>query len=156
MGREIRRVPKDWEHPRNDKGNYKPVYDRDYETSSDEWVKNCALWAAGNHPDQEDDEYDYPKYFWEWDNGPPDEEYHLPKFNSEPTHYQIYENVSEGTPTSPIFASLDEMKTWLIGEGYSEHAASMFCETGYAPSMVFTVGRGVSGIGIHSLDHLGN
>lgn len=154
MGREIRRVPKGWEHPRNARGHYMAMYDEDYETASKEWKRNNAMWEAKIHPDQKDDGYDYPEHFKDWDGDAPDPEYYRPRFDGPQTHYQIYENVSEGSPTSPVFETLDEMKTFLIGEGYSGHAASMFCETGYAPSMIFTVGRGVSGIGIHSLDHL--
>jgi hypothetical protein len=46
------------------------------------------------------------------------------------------------------------MKEWLISEGYSEFASQQFIELGYAFSMVYTPGKGISGVGIHSLDHL--
>lgn len=153
MGREIRRVPSNWIHPKRN-GHFIALYDEDHETAFSEWTKNNALWEAGKHPDQKDDGYDYPEHFRDWDGGSPNPKYYRQKFESEPTHHQIYETVSEGTPTSPVFESLDEMKAWLIDEGFSEHAASMFVKDGWAPSMVFSPGRGVSGIGIHSLDHM--
>lgn len=157
MGREIRRVPSDWEHPKRG-GNFIALYDDDYEAALAEWTEEKAQFDSDENAEERErifKEYGDETYE-EWNGGPPDKEYHRPKFQSEPTHYQVYENVSEGTPTSPVFASLDDMKTWLIGEGFSEHAASMFVKSGYAPSMVFTAGRGVSGIGIHSLDHFAN
>jgi hypothetical protein len=52
------------------------------------------------------------------------------------THFQIYENVSEGTPVSPIFSSLQAIKTWLVTQGYSEGAAKQFIESGHAPMLV--------------------
>ncbi len=148
MGREIRRVPPDWEHPRDEQGYYLPMHDRIFDDAFEEWVKEYRLWREGKHPDQRD----YP--YWEWAGRPPDPDYHRPAFDQEPAHYQIYQTASEGTPTSPVFASLDDMKRWLIAEGFSEYAATSFVESGWAPSMVFSPDSGVSGIGIHSLDAL--
>lgn len=31
MGREIRRVPKNWKHPRLEDGRYQPMFDQNYE-----------------------------------------------------------------------------------------------------------------------------
>jgi hypothetical protein len=148
MGREIRRVPEGWEHPKDDKGHYKPMYDETFDEAFEEWSKGYYLWKEGKHPDQKD----YP--YQEWAGSPPDPEYYRPVFQKEATHYEIYETVSEGTPVSPVFSSLKEMEKWLISEGFSEFASKEFCNTGYAPSMVFTPGKGVSGIGIHALDDM--
>ena len=149
MGREIRRVPPNWEHPRDRSGKYKPLYDEEYDTAAEEWFDAFLKWENGEDPNRE--KYKT-HYYWDWASGPPNKKYYRPAFIDEPTHYQIYETVSEGTPTSPIFATLNEMKDWLIREGYSETAAATFAEYGYAPSMVVSPTRGVSGIGIHSLD----
>ena len=151
MGREIRRVPPGWEHPKSARG-YIPLYDEDYETAATEWTKDNQLWQKGEHPDQIGHN-DRPARFKDWGGDSPDSLYYRAKWTEKPTYYQIYETVSEGTPTSPVFANLDEMKVWLLEEGFSEFAASEFCKTGYAPSMVFTPGLGVSRTGIHSLDH---
>ena len=151
MGREIRRVPPNWEHPRDEKGQYRPVFDQTYEEAAQQWANDFLAWENGDNPDRAT-ATPSARYFWEWAGGPPDEEYYRPAFIDEPTHYQIYETVSEGTPTSPVFATLDEMKDWLMREGYSEIAAAKFVEYGYAPSMIVSPTRGVSGIGIHSLD----
>jgi len=149
MGREIRRVPKGWEHPRDNDGHFLPMHDKDYESACQEWAKEFLEWEAGTHPDRKDSSCEY---YWEWAGWPPSEEYYRPKFESEPTYYQIYETVSEGTPVSPVFESLEEMRLWLLKEGFSEKASAAFVELGHAPSMIFVPGKGVSGIGIHSLD----
>lgn len=50
--------------------------------------------------------------------------------------YQVWETVSEGSPISPVFATSEELVTWLTGEGYSRRAAEAFVEQGWVPSMV--------------------
>ena len=52
------------------------------------------------------------------------------------THFQLYENVSEGTPTSPIFPTQAELFAWLRAEGCPESTISMLQEWGHAPSFV--------------------
>jgi hypothetical protein len=63
------------------------------------------------------------------------------------TAYQIYENVSDGTPVSPVFDSADELISWLITQGVSREAAEAFIAQGHAPSFVVkTSGEVVSGV----------
>jgi len=151
MGREIRRVPAGWEHPKNERG-YIPMLDETHAEALAEWTAGSLQWANGTH-------LDYAKYgkkytFEEWEGEAPGDWYR-PAFDTEPTHYQIYETVSEGTPVSPVFASLAEMEAWLVFNGFSEEAAARFAKNGWAPSFVMQVsesGARVSGIGIASLD----
>lgn len=140
MGREIRRVSPNWEHPKDAKGKYRPLFDSTYRQAIIGHFKELGWYLKR------------PRYLKEWIELWPNDEYHRPHWKTEPTHYQIYETVSEGTPISPVFARLDEMKVWLLGEGYSEKASQKFVESGWAPSMIFVPGKGVSGLGIHSLD----
>ena len=157
MGREIRRVPKGWEHPQNEScphwggisdhgkpGGYqyhkcfKPLYDEDYETAAREWIANFEAFQRGDHPRQEVLQKYY-KYYWEKEI-PPNADYYREAdwTEAEATCYQIYEDVSEGTPVSPVFETLDEMVAWLIQQGYSEKAAKGFADDGWVPSMVYT------------------
>ena len=168
MGREIRRVPKDWEHPQHERCNHwggieshgepgdwwyqkclKPLHDEDYETAAQEWIANFELWQQGKHPHQND----YCKYYWEYDS-PPDEDLCRPAWTeNEAICYQIYETVSEGTPVSPVFESLESLSRWLVDQGYSEKAALSFAKSGWVPSAVFSPATGfVSGIDIAGLD----
>lgn len=84
MGREIRRVPKDWQHPtykdlgkedefRICKSGYKNVADRFhpmfnelFKNAMEEWYKEWKLWENGEHPDQKK-EYHEPMSYVEWD-----------------------------------------------------------------------------------------
>jgi len=158
MGREIRRVPANWKHPKyenfykdmspNDRvyGRYHPMYNEDYNEASQEWMKNLTLWQERKHPEQlSDPERWVGDYFWNWQGNPPEEPYYRSeaygtKFRSEATHYQIYETVSEGTPVSPIFETLGLMTKWLRSEGYSPEAANQFVKDGHAFSIVISDG----------------
>lgn len=53
MGREIRKVVPGWEHPRyteedaprSDRvGDYRPLYDQDYESAANEWLAGLLEW----------------------------------------------------------------------------------------------------------------
>lgn len=145
MGREIRQVPPDWEHPKDDKGNYIPLFDETYIEALREYEKECLAWQ-----DEPQDGYS----FEEWHGARPSPDGYRPEWTEKATYYQIYETVTEGTPVSRVFTSLDEMRTWLVTQGFSVKAAMAFAETGWAPSMVFDPKRGMSGLGIHSLDFL--
>jgi hypothetical protein len=60
--------------------------------------------------------------------------------------WQVWEDVSEGSPISPVFATSDELVAWLIGEGYSAEAAKAFVGHGWAPSMIVASGKVMNGI----------
>jgi hypothetical protein len=52
--------------------------------------------------------------------------------------FQIYQNVSEGTPVSPIFPSGEELCQWMVAQGESQEAAAEFLKVGHAPSLVIS------------------
>lgn len=52
--------------------------------------------------------------------------------------WQVWENVSEGSPVSPVFATSEDLVQWLIKQGHSEQNARVFVEKGYVFSAVFT------------------
>lgn len=139
MGREIRQVPTGWEHPRNESGRYRPLYDETYEDAAAKWVESFIAWENGAHPDRAKTET---RWFWEWEGGPPDEEYYRPAFTATADHFQIYETVSEGTPVSPVFATREELADWLVEQGTSREGSDAFAAGGWAPSGIFVPGRG--------------
>ena len=47
MGREVRRVPPDWNHPRKENGSYQPMYNRSYDVEAAEWNAERAMWLKG-------------------------------------------------------------------------------------------------------------
>ena len=161
MGREVRMVPPNWEHPRTNRygeEGYQPMYDKPYKQAAKEWMDECLLWHKGEHPSQMSEWAADCEYYWEYDGNPPDKEYYLPELTEEPTWYQVYETVSEGTPVSPPFATKEELVDYLVENGDfwdqrrghsgpTREAAEAFVGMGWAPSFVGTVGGGiVSGV----------
>jgi len=55
------------------------------------------------------------------------------------TAFQIHQNVSAGSPVSPVSATLSDMKAWLIDQGQSAEAVVSFVHWGFAPSAVASV-----------------
>lgn len=162
MGREIRRVPANWEHPRKMKyipsreigggkyvedpdGDFTPLLD-DFEGALESfkkdveekgWKEALAYHGGGPNPD------DYVDYE-----------------GREATWYQIYETVSEGTPVTPAFATKEELVEYLVQNGdfwdqkrraegdsfmpcdpWTREAAERFVGNEWAPSMVVDSGR---------------
>jgi hypothetical protein len=136
MGRAIRKVPKGWIHPKDEEGDDIPLYDKDFETAAAAWKAEFYAWEKGEHESQKRNVVDWSDTeYWEYADGVPDRETYRPKWDEEPTCYQIYETVSEGTPVSPVFETEEEMLAWLLQQGYSEHAAREFIRHGSVWSM---------------------
>lgn len=155
MGREIRRVPPNWEHPKEHKwernwrtgqfeetNEYKPMFDKSFEERAKEWLGDMQKWLDGRYYDKPEDN-DYAKTiraYSDYCGKFPDPNYYRPEWTEEEcTAYQIYETVSEGTPTSPVFQTEQEMIDWLVSEGRSLYAATEFVKGSWAPSMVMRV-----------------
>src|SRR5574343_1104935 len=156
MGREIRRVPPNWEHPKITKydyykqcevESYQPMYEDDFDSVFQEWIKNYNLWKEGKHPDQIDHPDRLTMSYWEWESTPPDPNYYWPQWKEEPTWYQVYETVSEGTPVTPPFATKEELINYLVEHGdfwdqhrgqggWSRENAEHFVKNEWAPSML--------------------
>jgi len=144
MGREIRKVPKGWNHPKDTRGRYRPMFIESYELALEKWLENHRLWEIGKHPAQ----MEYPeetkdcRFYAEWSGNPPSVEYYNPNKWSlkEANCYQVYENVTEGTPLSPVFESLKEVESWLVDSlDYDWSSAKEFCRTYYAPTFTGTM-----------------
>jgi hypothetical protein len=52
------------------------------------------------------------------------------------TAYQLYENVSEGSPVSPVFETREALSQWLFEQGWSQQAAQFLLANGHGPSFV--------------------
>ncbi len=141
MGREVRRVPPDWQHPEQDNPrdrrgespvplfagrNFKPIFElkQPFAEVLAEWQRGLKLWLRGEHPTQIEyrDRGDRESYmrptrrrYEEWDAGPaPLESDYMPYWPPEQrTHWQMYECTTEGTPISPVFATPEKLARWL-------------------------------------------
>jgi len=170
MGRELRRVPKNWEHPKKEDkpDSYQPMFNESYINAITEWIESHKLWEEGKHPSQ----YSSCKYYAEYAGCGPDVEYHRPNWKEdEMTWFQVYETVSEGTPVSPSFETGEELVEYLVKHGdfwdqsrredqslnpsrfdmpcdpWSRKAAESFVfGSGWAPSGIIINGKYMSGV----------
>ncbi len=164
MGRQVYRVPADWVHPKQERSNaFQPMHmDRDFSTEAREWLDEALAWDNGTHKDLQpgglcDEGKEEHPFYWTWAGDPPDPKYYRPMWRTEPTHYQMYETTSEGTPISPVMESPEALARWLTDNHASAFGGSTasyegwlrVCNGGYAPSMVFngtTLTSGVDGL----------
>lgn len=148
MGREIRRVPADWKHPKFtkdqikydwQKDEYHPLFDSDYQSTCAKWYKEAKEFKQDGTC----------HWYHEYAGDPPNEEYYRIRAwtAEEATHYQMYETVSEGTPVTPVFGTPEELIEYLVkhgdfwdqhrGEGgWNRENAVRFVGSGYAPSAI--------------------
>ena len=128
MGREVRRVIEGWEHPKDEKGNYVPLFGRPYSQDLEEWIEGKTQWDKGfrkGYLNDEwiavEDEYKNTSYR-EWSGMCPDKSGYMPEWpKGERTHIQMYEDTTEGTPISPVMETPEELARWL-----ADNQASFF------------------------------
>lgn len=126
MGREVRRVPRDWEHPREPRGGLIPLHDG-FNKRLAEWDEENAKWQEGLRSDWKGgwkplEENERRMNFSDWDGERPKQEDYMPDWPiEERTHYQMYEACTEGTPISPVMDSPEKLARWL-----ADHEASAF------------------------------
>jgi hypothetical protein len=161
MGREVRRVPANWQHPTNGfyasgEVRFKALFDgADFESAARDWDVESAKWARGEFPDYAGPESRAMTYV-EWNGERPDPADYMPVWSdAERTHLMMYETTSEGTPISPAFATPEELARWLADNGASAFGSSTasyeawlkVAQGGFAPSAVYTPQTGlVSGV----------
>jgi hypothetical protein len=157
MGREVRKVPPNWKHPQSKRhSGLQPMHDQTFTHAANEWKESFRKWYAGEddartkHKHESGRDYEY----WEWAGEPPDADYYRPWEDAEATWYQCWETVTEGTPRTPPFATIEELESWLAeygdnmtqipGCGWGIKAAHNFCNARWMPSMI------IDSAGVHS------
>lgn len=161
MGREVRRVPANWEHPKDNEGRYIPLLDGLCEALA-RWYRHKAMWDLGYREDwtkantwqlrEEDETGEYS----EWSGTAPDPADYMPDWSDDArTHLQMYESTSEGTPISPVCKTPEELARWLADNNASAFANETATyeqwlatiKRGWAISAVGQVGKGlISGV----------
>lgn len=121
MDREMRRVPANWEHPKDEKGHLIPLFGGSFSRRDADWDKKLTRWRRG---------YGLPCLandkgmltitdrttgpFSDWEGGPPNEKDYMPDWqNTKRTHYQMYDSSGKGTPMSPVMESPEALAHWL-------------------------------------------
>lgn len=162
MGREVRRVHKDWKHPFNERGRKIALHRGPFSKALSDWKEGKRQWDLGFVRDWSKDGVGWGpkdtdcKTFEEWDGGKPQPHDYMPEWEPEElTHIQMYETCSEGTPISPVMEKPKELARWLAdnnasafgsqGASYESWLATI--EQGWAVSGVFTPSTGlISGV----------
>ena len=140
MSREVRRVPANWEHPKDENGHHIPMHEH-FPYNEEEIAEGLRDGWLDN---------DSPNYGCDV----------MPQWpESERTHYQMYESTSEGTPISPVMETPEALARWLadnntsafavMGATYEQWLATI--KRGWAVSAVGSSRTGlVSGVeGLH-------
>lgn len=123
MGREVRRVPKNWNH------SCGPLLEGPFSERLKEWGKGKEMWNKGFIESWKN----YPKIEWkekpdnlesesyeEYTGKKPIPDDYMPEWpEEEKTHYQMYETCSEGTPISPVMETPEELARWLTDNNAS-------------------------------------
>jgi hypothetical protein len=161
MGREVRRVPATWQHPKDQHGSYIPLYPgNQFAQTIIHWREGDAMWSLGFKKSYSTDGSGWELHgevgpYSEWDGECPDPAEYMPAWPDEfCTHMMMYEDTSEGTPLSPAFETPEELARWLADNGASAfgndtasyEAWLRVCRGGWAPSMVIAGGRIMSGV----------
>lgn len=163
MGREVRMVPADWQHPKEQVPNwrpgqmeerYKPLHAPSWAEAAKAWDAEREAWERGEFPEYaSEDSRKLP--FDEWSGRRPYSGDYMPDWPAEQrTHFMMYEDTSEGAPISPAFATPEELARWLADNGASalgSEAATYeqwlrVARGGWAPSMVIADGVLQSGV----------
>lgn len=158
MSREVRKVTKDWVHPKRGDGSYQPMFDEYYGDVLNEWLLENKAWSDGTHPDLQEnpsEKEEYP-FYAEWAGDPPEVIFYKTTKDKEEdlTYLQMYETTSEGTPISPVFERAEDLARWLANTGASAFAGRSatydqwlaMINRGWAISAVGTTGGLVSGV----------
>jgi len=146
MGREVRMVPKNWEHPKDKSGNYIALFDSDFEECADNWDKEYSKWNRGIYPVYANEESKKMGYE-EFEGERPDKNDYMPSFlDGTKNYYMMYETTTEGKPISPAFETPEELARWLYdnkASAFGDSTASYegwlrVAEGDYAPSAVYS------------------
>lgn len=144
MGRELRRVPANWQHPKRD-GRYVPLYGGSWSAELAEWQRTAEAFAKGVTLDGSP----LPSEangctFDEWHGSRPEHIDYMPDWpETVRTHFQMYETCSEGTPLTPVLESPEAVARWC-----AENGASAFGGMTQTYEWWLSVCKGYAGFGL--------
>ena len=125
MGREVRMVPANWQHPKDLKGNYVPLFDN-FNKAVETWDIENQKWEEGFVSDysggwrERSPSNTASETYTDYAGERPKQEDYMPDFPiAERTHYMMYEDTSEGTPLSPPCETPEILASWLANNNAS-------------------------------------
>ncbi len=125
MQYEVRKVPADWKHPKENDSHFKQLKS-DYKNDLEGWNVEKSKWDEGLVLDTVSQ---YPKPTWKkkyeellsltfeeaTEEQSPNKDDYMPEWPEEEcTHFQMYELSDEGTPVSPPMATPEELAQYLV------------------------------------------
>jgi hypothetical protein len=125
MGRAVRMVPANWQHPKDLKGSYIPLFDG-FNNAVEVWDIENQKWGEGLVTDysggwrERNPSNTVSETYSDYAGDRPKQEDYMPDFPiSERTHYMMYEDTSEGTPLSPACETPEILASWLANNNAS-------------------------------------
>lgn len=139
MGHVARRVPLDWEHPKDADEQFIPLHDGSglterqaaWDAESRKWDEGLrddfhGGWIRKNAAEQDMD-------FAEWSGKRPDPAEHMPEWPADKrVGWMMYEDVTEGTPLSPVCTTpihlaawMSRHAEWVTGRSYEDWLATI-------------------------------
>ena len=112
MSLEVREVPANWEHPRDEDGAYKPLL------SAHSFNDHMQDWSYAKLTAESEGQNIAPEEF-ETTRPDRDKDFMPEWTDGEATHYQMYETTSEGTPISPVMETPEMLASWLVENNVS-------------------------------------
>jgi hypothetical protein len=151
VGREVRKVTADWQHPKEQIYDYRTgKIAMVYTPLLDNYAIQLEDFRAMIESDGLVEALEY------YGGGPVKHDYMLADVpDEERTHLMMYEDTTEGTPISPAFETAEELARWLAdnnasangGTGASYEAWLEVCKGGWAPSLAWSPETGlISGV----------
>jgi hypothetical protein len=161
MGREVRMVPANWNHPKYDTnsapypnrvGKHIPLFKGSYAEAAADWDEARTKWEEGLVRDYANGGWkpkseDHIGRYTEWEGARPSPDDYMPDWSEDQrTHHMMYETTSEGTPISPSFTTPEKLARWLAdnkASAFGSQTASYeswlyVANGGFAPSAVMT------------------
>lgn len=129
----------------DERGHHVPLHAGPYEDRAREWDEGQDRWNDGLVVDWRNGGWrardDEPADYEDWDGPRPVEDRYMPTFApGTATHYQMYEETSEGTPISPVHATPEDLAAWLA----DNHANAGFGSTCTRDEWLAMIGHGHS------------
>lgn len=123
--REARRVPADWQHPKDSAGDYIPLLSgAEYKKWADQWDEENEQWSRGMYRTADKEWATIASSptvsacagmtYAEWAGDRPIYDMFMPVWrDDECTHWMMYDTTTLGTPISPAFATAEQLAHWL-------------------------------------------
>jgi hypothetical protein len=131
--REIRKVPENWTHPTDTNGEFIPLFDDTFDAAYKYWADGLQKWMAGKPSKPTDEWQSTVRSYILFEGVCPDANSCADYKGQKRSHYVLYDVQSDGTPLTPAFASLDQLKEYLVNAGskldgkYTPEEATSLC-----------------------------